>query len=295
VLFAASVLGALIGIGALWLHLTQDPLADVRAYYEAAQRLNAGAPLYPPAADTNVAEFYRYPPLLAVLLRPLAALPYPVFAAVWELGIIAALVATLWLVGIRARTTWLVVGMLAMPIAWATTIGQAQVLVTFLLTLGTPLGVALAGQLKLFPALVALYWLGRRDWPSLGRFIAWSVGLVALQLLLEPRGSIDFLGVTNLQQVGEVRNFSPYAISPALWVAFVVVGAIATLALARTRWGWAAAVSFSIVATPRFLLYMLMSLLAALRPPVTEGSAIEARDEVGDRALDRNLRIPAGQ
>ena len=36
-----------------------------------------------------------------------------------------------------------------------------------LLAYGTPFGVALAANLKVFPGLVAIYWVGRREWHRL--------------------------------------------------------------------------------------------------------------------------------
>src|SRR5687767_13996334 len=51
--FALAVIGALAGIGVAWMHVVNDPLADAHAYYEAASRLNAGQPLYPPGLDPN--------------------------------------------------------------------------------------------------------------------------------------------------------------------------------------------------------------------------------------------------
>ena len=66
VLIAAAVLGFIIGLDTLVLHLRLDPLADVRAYYDAGARLNAGIPLYQQAATTDDPGFYRYPPLLAI-------------------------------------------------------------------------------------------------------------------------------------------------------------------------------------------------------------------------------------
>lgn len=266
VLFAAAVLGALIGLNALVLHATTDPLADVRAYYDAGARLNAGQPLYDQAADTNDASFYRYPPLLAIAFRPLALLPYPIAAGIWEAFLVATFVLTLRRLGFRQRT-WLAVGMLGLPIAWSLAIGQAQVLVTALLVVATPGAVALAAHIKLLPALAVLYWLGRRDWTSLGRFVAWAAGLGVVQLILEPAGTLAFLGFPSLTQVGQVNNLSPYAISPLLWAALVAAGAVVTLRLAPTRFGWAAAVAFSVLATPRLLSYQLSTLLAALRRP----------------------------
>jgi len=266
-LFALAVIGALAGIYLFWLHVTTDPLGDVRAYYDAGARLNAGLPLYQPGADPDLAQFYRYPPLLAIVFRPLALLPFDVAAGIWEVLVLAGFGMTLWRLGIRRPATWLAVGMLGIPIAWTLAIGQAQSIVTLLLTLGNPWAVALAGHLKLFPLLVGLYWLGRRDWRDLGRFVAWTVGLGLIQLVLEPANTLAFLSFTNLGQVGSVHNFSPYLLSPLLWVALVVTGVAVTLRLGRTRWGWSAAVALSVLATPRLLTYMLVTLLACLRQP----------------------------
>ena len=72
VLVLGAVVGLLLGIETVVLHLTTDPLADVHAYYDAGARLNAGQPLYDQPATTDEADFYRYPPLLAILFRPLA-------------------------------------------------------------------------------------------------------------------------------------------------------------------------------------------------------------------------------
>ncbi len=266
VLFAAAVLGILIGINTFLLHLGNDPLADVHAYYDAGSRLNAGAPLYDQAATTNDAEFYRYPPLLAIAFRPLALLPFETAALIWEAIVVVSLVLLL----VRLRPGfrgWLLFGMLAMTILWSLAIGQAQVPMTLLVALGAPWSIALAAHLKILPALVAIWWIGRRDWRSLARFAAWMIGLGVVQLALEPAATLAFPGVFNLGQVGEVRNWSPYAVSPWLWLALVIAGAVAAWRLAPTRWGWAAAIALSVFATPRLLLYQLMTLVAGLRPP----------------------------
>jgi hypothetical protein len=256
------VIGALVTLN----HLRADPLADVRAYYDAGARLNAGLGLYEQPAGTNDPDFYRYPPLLAIAFRPLALLPFEAAAAIWEGLVVASFAHTLMRIRLRWRTL-IAIGFLAMPIGWSLAIGQAQVQVTMLMAIGSPWALALATHLKLLPALAAVWWLGRRDWPSLSRFAAWLVGLTLLQLALEPRGSLAFPGFLSLEQVGAVRNFSPYAISPAVWLAFVAVGTLVAYRLAPTRYGWAAAVVVSVVSTPRLLLYQLMTLLAALRAP----------------------------
>src|SRR4029079_10097462 len=78
VLAVVAFLGLLMGVYSIRMHLQSDPLVDVRAYWEAGARLNAGQPLYEPGEDTNAARFYRYPPLLAIVFRPLALLPLEV-------------------------------------------------------------------------------------------------------------------------------------------------------------------------------------------------------------------------
>src|SRR5579862_448546 len=161
VIGAAVVLG-LVGVFVLLFHLLTDPLVDIHAYYDAATRLNAGLPLYAGQGSVDNPEFYRYPPLLAIAFRPLALLPFMAAALIWEAITIAAFVATIWLLGFRRRRTWIALGILAGPIAWSVTIGQAQVVVTLLLLMGNPAAVALAAQLKLLPVLVAFYWIGRR-------------------------------------------------------------------------------------------------------------------------------------
>jgi hypothetical protein len=97
-------------------------------------------------------------------------------------------------------------------------------------------------------------------------------GLVAFQFVVEPQATLDFIAFTSLEQVGEVRNLSPYGISPLLWGVLVVAGGLLALRLAPTRWGWAAAVALSVLATPRLLAYMFMTLLAGLRRTEAEAA-----------------------
>jgi alpha-1,2-mannosyltransferase len=274
VLALAAVLGLLIGLSTLVLHVRLDPFADVHAYYDAGARLNAGQSLYAQPAGTDDADFYRYPPLLAIAFRPLALLPFGTAAWIWEALLLVLFAATVVRMGLRERLTWLTLGWLAAPIAWSLVIGQAQVAVTFLLALGSPLAVATASHMKLLPALVAVFWIGRRDWTSFGRFVAWAAGLGVLSFVLEPRGTIAFFGFTDLAQVGNVENRSLYAISPLLWVASTVVLVALTYRFARTRAGWVLAVCLAVFASPRLLLYQLSTLQAAIRRPTHNPSEL---------------------
>jgi hypothetical protein len=263
ILGVGAVLGVLIGLDTLLLHLRLDPLSDVRAYYDAGARLNAGLPLYEQPAGTDDSGFYRYPPLLAIVFRPLALLPFETAALIWEAVLLGLFVLTIVRMGLRDRWTWLILGWLAAPIAWSLAIGQAQVAVTFLMALGAPWALAFAAHLKLLPALAAIYWVGRRDWQALGRFVAWGVALAVVSFVLEPNGTLAFIGFADLEQVGAVQNLSLYAISPVLWVVSLLALAVIALRLAPTRYGWIAAVALSVFASPRLLMYQVSTLMAA--------------------------------
>jgi Glycosyltransferase family 87 len=274
VLVLASVLGLFIGLGTLILHLRLDPLADVRAYYDAGARLNAGLPLYVQTATTDDPGFYRYPPLLAIAFRPLALLPFETASIIWEGILLVLFSGTLVRLGLHNRWTWIVTGWLAAPIAWSLAVGQAQVAVTFLVALGSPWAIALAGHLKILPIVVAIYWIGRRDWGAVARFIGWVVALGVVSFVLEPAGTIAFFGFSDLAQVGSVENRSLYAISPVVWAVFVVGLLALAVRLAPTRAGWALAVAASVLISPRLLLYQISTLQAAVRAPTVRAPVV---------------------
>ena len=270
--FTLAVVGTLAGLWVLWMHITGDPLADARAYYLAASRLNHGEPLYPAGADPTSAEMYRYPPLLAVVLRPLALLPYWVFAITWEVLVVGAFVLTIVQLGAGPRV-YLAIGMLGIPIGWALGVAQAHVPLTLLIAIGQPWTIALAANIKLFPALIAFWWIGRRDYQSFFAFVVWLVVFGLAGLVLEVNGTLAYLhGAVGLGFEGEARNISPYVwASPLVWASLFIVGVLVTVALARTRWGWAAAVALATLSPPRLLVYMLTGLLAAIRQPHIAG------------------------
>jgi hypothetical protein len=258
-------LSVLAGGWLLVMHATTDPLADVRAYYEAGARLNRGEPLYDGSAGAP-GGLYLYPPLIAVLFRPLALLPFAVAAGVWEVVVVAATWLTLRRIGVGSRTR-LAVALLAVPLAWALAIGQAEPIVTLFLAMGSPVTVALAGYLKIFPWLAAAYWIGRRDAHAFLSFVAWVLALGLVQLAVEPAGTVAYLRLEWFGPAFGVRNLSPYAIHPLLWAVAVAVLLALAITRARTRAGWPLAVAVAVLASPRLLLYQLMTLLAALGGP----------------------------
>lgn len=157
--------------------------------------------------------------------------------------------------------------MLALPIAWSFVIGQAHILVTLLLAVGAPWSVALAAHLKLFPALAAIWWIGRRDWASLARFVGWLSAFTLLQLVVEPAGSLAYPAFIASDQIGAVNSISPFAVSPILWVVIVAGLAVTALRFARSPLGWPLAIAFAVFAAPRLLVYQVATLVAGLRAP----------------------------
>ncbi len=277
-----AVVGALLGLETLVLHLSTDPLVDIRRYYEAGRRLNEGLPLYGLVSEDTTAT-YLNPPLLAILFRPLALLPFAVAAAIWQVVVAGSLALTIWRAGLNRRVL-IVVCWLALPICWALVIGQVEIVITLLLSLGTPLGVALAGMMKLFPWLAAAYWVGRRQWTAIARLLAWISGLFLLQMLIEPAATIAFFRLQWLDASFEVRNVSLWVIHPAVWLVGAVFAGAAALRLAGTRWGWVAAVVFTVMANPRLLVYQLTTLLAGLSGP--------GRPVLGESVLAIDQRAP---
>lgn len=268
----AALVGILLGLNTLVIHLFMDPLNDLRVYYDAGTRLNDGLPLYDVAASDSFG-LYLNPPLLAIAFRPLALLPFEVAAAAWMTVLALALVLTLRRIGMRGPVL-LALCLLAEPLAWTFTIGQAEPVLTLLLAIGAPWSVAAAGWLKLFPWLAAGYWLVRRDWRALRTFTLVVALLGVGQAALEPRGTLAFLQLTWLRPAFEVRNISPFAVHPLLWVVLLGVLVALLVRYGRTRWGWPLAVALAVLAYPRLLVYQLMSLLAAFGGPdeLEEGS-----------------------
>jgi hypothetical protein len=91
-----------------------------------------------------------------------------------------------------------------------------------------------------------------------------------------------FFNSVGFAQLGEVRNISPFVISPLAWIGLVMLGGLVVLLAARTRWGWPLAVTLATLAPPRLLVYMLTSLIAGIREPRPAG--VPDPDEVTDVA-----------
>jgi hypothetical protein len=184
-------MASLIAIAAATSWLTYDfarlpnqPLRDIHLYLGAGATALRGASPYltaPIAANTELEKLpFVYPPLTVPLFELLATIPRPLADAIWACGSIAAVVAAMWLLGIRGR--WLLVLLAWPPVALGIAVGNVASFTFFLYVAGFRVGAALvlSGIFKLQSTIPALWLIREEKWRS----IAAGVGIVAILALI---------------------------------------------------------------------------------------------------------------
>ena len=274
---------------------------DFQAYHAAAADMAAGrspydAIMFAGPVPAQGAVLYKYPPLLAQLLIPLAALPLAAAAATWFVGQAAAILVGVWLAaraggaprsletlcwcGVAATfflpnydTLWKgnVSGFLALTVAVALLGGDAG-----------GLGSAAAALLKTTPVLMLPSALvaGWRHWLGL----AAAAAVAAAAAALAPAAWSDFVRVlpnlvagpshftTNLAP-DSLLSFAlpeaPLAAAAMRWLAIGVgvVAVAASVIVARRAGGWPAAVVLATAATLLLPSATWYHYLAVLLPP----------------------------
>ncbi len=249
---------------------------DVGAYWEAANRLRDGLPLYGGPTDPDSYRVFRYAPWFAYLWVPLTYLPRQAAELVWAGVLGAASLAVLWaLLRLRTVATLALALVLAPMFLSLVQVGNVQPLVVAMLAFGIsrrsgPLWVALAASLKAVPILYLLIYAARRQW---GRM---AVAGAAAGLLLLPILLTGAAGYTT----DPGRSFSLYYyVSPIAWA---VAGAASTataawLAWRRSPFVWVAtSVAVMLVAPrahPTYATFLVVGLLSG------------ARDRIGSRTM----------
>ena len=239
-----------IGVFNVWMAVTNWTLSDAGAYWQAALRLREGGDLYPALASVDASEVYRYSPWFAWAAVPWTFLPASLAGALWSAVLLVA--SALALVPLVRSGAWLLVALFAPILVGISAVGNVHPLVVAALVWGVswrdgragPLAVAVAASLKIFPLLLALVYAGRRQWL---RFAA-SVLLTAL--LWAPALLYDLSEYA--VEAGQAASL--YAV-PILYFGVGGVAIGATLALARTRWGWLAAATAVVLSLPRLFVY----------------------------------------
>lgn len=252
----AVVIG--IGIFNLIAAVTHWTLSDAAAYWNAAERLREGAPLYPVLTDVDASEVYRYAPWFAWLAVPFTYLSVQVAGGLWSAILLAASgVALVPLVRARA---WLLVAFFAPILVGISAVGNVQPLLIAPLVWSMerrsgPVWIGVAASLKVFPILFALVYVGRGQWRRAAAAVAVAAALWAPALLYDLRGYAT--------EAGQAASLISV---PILWA--VVVGAAIgiTLRLARGPWGWLAAGVSVVLALPRLFVYDVTYLMVGTVP-----------------------------
>jgi hypothetical protein len=242
-------LAVIIGIGIVILiqAATAWTLTDAEAYWNAGLRLRNGEPLYPRLGDVDAPDVFRYAPWFAWLAVPWTFLPVQVAGALWSMLLLAG--SGIALQPLVRRRAWVAVALFAPILIGISAVGNVQPLLVAALVQGVerrsgPMWVAAAASLKATPILLALVYVGRRQY---GRAL---IALALTAILLAPFLLYDLRGyVTDAGQAAAL-----FAI-PALYVVAVAAAIGATWRLARSPYGWLAAGAAAVVALPRLFVY----------------------------------------
>jgi hypothetical protein len=247
------VVGLLVAYVALYLFFS-SPFdegsrgADFSAYWEAANRLRLGQPLYPHLVDQQANDVYRYAAWFALAWLPFTALSRNVVEVAW-IGLLMVASAYLLYVILRERT--LAAACLAMLIgpwlienAW---VGQVHTLLVAILTLtldrrAGPLAVGIAASLKLSPLAFAGWYAFQRQWYRAALAVGVFLALAATSLLFD---------LSNYPtDASEVSLASTSGVVWAMTTAVVVACAL-WISAARPRYRLFAAGVVASVALPR--------------------------------------------
>jgi hypothetical protein len=260
------VLAIVIGwsISNIAFHVATWSLSDMDAYWNAANRLREGAPLFPALTDPSAADVYRYSPWFAAAWVPLTFLPKAVVGVAWSLGLLTATAAALWPLRRGGLTSLAVAFLLGSFLIWAASVGNVQPLLVAALVHGLerrsgPLWVGITASLKAVPILYALVYVGRREWARAGAALL-ITGLLAAPFL-----------VVNLSNYPAGSGDAPsplLAISPVLYAAAVAALMAGTIWLASrdSAYDRLAAATAVLAALPRITLLDLPQLLIGVRP-----------------------------
>ncbi|GIU95308.1 MAG: hypothetical protein KatS3mg012_1765 [Gaiellaceae bacterium] len=207
---------------------------DVRfAYLPAAEQVLDGDSPYPALNDPILEEQkgYVYPPQLVLLLVPLTALPIDVVALLVGLGLLALVVATLYVLGVRDVAVY-AASFLWMPTASGVLLANVSIPLAFATALlwvyrdrlwpgAAALGLAVSAKLVLWPLLV---------WTAVTGRVRLTVRAlaVAAALTLSAWAVIGFAGLSGypdlLRRLDEIQAANSYSF----------VGMAATLGLGET-------------------------------------------------------------
>lgn len=157
--------------------------ADEHAYWLAARRLIEGQPLYDMTVSVGTPYAYVYPPPLAQVLVPVAAiLPAAWFDALWTVGMLAAL---WWLAGKDVLNTLALVAF--PPIAIEFWFRNIHLFLAVMIVLGFQRWsgwFAIAASIKPTPGLAVVFHALRGEWRKAGVIVAVGLAILAVSVAI---------------------------------------------------------------------------------------------------------------
>jgi hypothetical protein len=230
--------------------LSREVGADVAAYWNAAERLRDGQPLYVPG-EPNASDLYRYAPWFAAAWVPLTFLPRDAVVAGWvALMVVAAVVSTVPLLW-RGPTGWAAFALFLPLQLQGAIFGNVQPLLVLMLMWGVerrsgPLWVAIGASLKAVPLVLALVYAGRGEFGKAGWALALTVILVAPMLLFDLSSYPTSPGPNQQSLAG---------VSLLLFVPIAALSLAGAYLMARTPYRWLAGAVAMVASLPRLLTY----------------------------------------
>ena len=312
----AIAIGMVVAIQVIYFTRGLIP-GDSFTYLASGERLNAGHALYALSPGDRPVGFeppfftvpLLSPPPIAVLFRPLAALPNELGVYLWWIATIVALAAViLWMLRERPILVGLAVLLLSFPIVYQIGVGNLNGLIVAGIVLGWWLlarrrevaaGVvfALMTAFKITPGVFLWWLLTQRRWSAVRAFVATGLVVLVVSVLGAGLGPhLEYLGImrqtatagtTYLSLAGAARFVGiPEAVANILPTLALVVGA-ALIWLLRDRPGaaYVVAVITMIAGSPVVQITWFTILLAALAPAIWPMSSQIASDQARSRAI----------
>jgi Glycosyltransferase family 87 len=232
--------------------------ADEHAYWLAARRLLDGLPLYDPNATIVTPYAYLYPPPLAQLLVPVAALvPSVAYDVLWTVGM---LVALWWLAG---RDLIRALALVAFPpIAVEFWFRNIHLFLAVMVVLGLRRWsgwLSIGAAIKLSPGLGIPFLALRGEWRRAATATALGLVILAASVVASPSDWSAFVSFVTAHGAMGTSGFLPIPFAGRLVIALVLVVVAARL---RRPWSDVVFVVAFTVALPALWFTGLSSLVA---------------------------------
>ena len=301
----AIAIGMVVAIQRIYFNRGLVP-GDSFTYLAAGERLNAGHLLYALSPGDRPVGFeppfftvpLLSPPPIAVLFRPLAAIPNEIGVYIWWIATIVVLVAViLWMLRERPILVGLAVLALSIPIVYQIGVGNLNGLIVagivgawYLLTRRRDFAAgatfALMTAFKVTPGIFLWWLITQRRWNAFKAFIVTGLIVLAISVMgASVQAHLEYLGIarqtaaagtTYLSLAGAARYIGvPVEIANLLTTAAILVGAVA-IWLLRSRPGaaYVVAILTLIAGSPVVQVTWFTILLGALAPIVWPMSSL---------------------